>query len=71
MKARIQPLIRQLAQERRAAGLKLGDVADRAGYSESYFEKLEAGHRNPLLPTLNAWAEVLGWELVLKKRSET
>jgi transcriptional regulator with XRE-family HTH domain len=48
--------IRKLRQEK---GLSQADLADRAGLSREYVNKIEAGRYDPPLSTINALARAL------------
>jgi transcriptional regulator with XRE-family HTH domain len=50
----------QLRRERRIRGLRLADVADKAGLSESLISKIENNKTSPSLSTLHRLAQALG-----------
>ena len=62
------PLVRQLVTERKSRGMSVDEVADLAGYSLDHFKKSECGNRHPGLHALTAWADTLGFDLVLQNR---
>jgi len=54
-------LLKQLRREREAAGLSLGDLADRTGIDRAALSRLETGkHMNPTVDTLARYAAALG-----------
>jgi len=65
---KIHPAVQQLVEGRKQQRLKLGDVAEMSGFSESMLEKSECGHRFPSFSALNAWADALGYEIVLRPK---
>ena len=66
----IHPVAKELARERRERNLSVEDVSEKSGYSTSYIRKKECGGRPPSFGAINAWAETLGFDVVLKKKSE-
>ena len=50
----------QLRRERRVRGLRLKDVADKAGLSQSLISKIENNKTSPSLSTLHRVAKALG-----------
>ena len=68
---------RVLREQRRAAGLRLVDVARRAGVSPQYLSEIERGLKDPSSEMLAAVAEALGLDLddllveVLRRRAAT
>ena len=62
------PVVEQLAKERKLAGMKIADLAYQVGRCQSLMEKYEYGGRIPNFPVLTAWADVFGYEVVLKKK---
>jgi transcriptional regulator with XRE-family HTH domain len=62
------PLALELADKRKQAKIGLEDVAEKSGYSISYLMKLECGDRQPGFGVINAWAETLGYDVVLKRK---
>lgn len=64
----ISPIARQLADERRAVGQSIHQLSERSGYSESFLSKVECGHRTPSVQALHAWAEALGYDVVLQRK---
>jgi transcriptional regulator with XRE-family HTH domain len=59
------PLIQQLAEARKAAGLSQRALAKAADTAQSYLWYLESGAKNPSLSTLRKWAQALGLQPVL------
>lgn len=55
---------------RKAAGLRLADLAHQAGFSPSYISAIERGRVNPSIPALRKIAESLGQPLAVFFRSE-
>lgn len=64
----LKPIVRQLVDERRAKGIKIQTVCDKVGRCESLMRKLECGQRPPTFTVLNAWADVFGYEIVLRRK---
>lgn len=65
----IRLAVSALKKAREAAGLSLGDVAERCGIDKSALSKIETGqHSNPTVSTLSRYAHALGkrwvWALV-------
>jgi hypothetical protein len=65
---RLNPLVRTLVDDRRMSGKRLIEIADDVGRCQSAMQKLENGQRLPTFPVLMAWANALGYEVVLKKK---
>jgi transcriptional regulator with XRE-family HTH domain len=63
-------LARVLAEERRTQKLKVEDVAQMSGYCADYIMKLECGQGTPSFGALTAWAQSLGYEVVLRRKDE-
>lgn len=62
----IYPVVKKLADKRRADEMSLGELSDKSGYSIDHLMKMECGHRTPSMMALNTWAETLGYEIILK-----
>lgn len=60
-----------LDEARKAAGLTLRQLADKAGVSISTLWQLGSGRNTPRLDTADRIAHALGYELQLVKRSVT
>ena len=65
MKRRPHPLVSALASIRQRQGLTQHTVAERAYLTPSLVGSWEAGWKTPQLPGLIAYADALGYELVL------
>jgi predicted transcriptional regulator len=63
-------VIGELAGARRAAGLSQTEVAARMGTSQSVVARLEAGHVDARLSTLQRYAAAVGSELDLTVRPQ-
>ena len=59
----------QMVERRRALGLRQADLADLAGVSERFVRELEGGKPSVRLDLLVRVLDVLGLELVLRRRS--
>ena len=59
----------QMVERRRALGLRQADLADLAGVSERFVRELEGGKPSVRLDLLVRALDVLGLELVLRRRS--
>lgn len=58
------PWWEQVRQRREELGMTQEQLGIKIGKGSGYVSRLEAGHfRNPALPTLQALANTLGWEL--------
>lgn len=64
----MDPILRTLVKTRKDAGLRVDDLAKRGGFCRNSLYQWEAQERLPTLPNIRAWAEVLGYDLVLVKR---
>jgi predicted transcriptional regulator len=65
MALRRQELLEELVARRRAAGLSQGDVAERMGTSQPAVARLEAGHVDARLSTVQRYADAVGVRLRL------
>jgi hypothetical protein len=65
---RVTSLVRQLSEERQAWKLGFKWLEWRTGYAVSHLRSMERGARQPTLAALIAWAEALGFELVLRRK---
>jgi transcriptional regulator with XRE-family HTH domain len=61
-------IIKQLRKIRRDKELHQEAVAAAAGLCQNHISQLEVGRRTPTLPTLNLWANALGYEVVLQEK---
>src|ERR1700752_4669812 len=59
-------LVRELAEQRQAAGLSQTEVAARMGTSQSAVARLETGTRNVRASTLERYAAAVGSEITWK-----
>lgn len=66
----VHPLIREMTEIRRAWKLTRQDIAARAGYAYTTICHVEAGQRYPGLRLLQDWADVLGYEVVLRPKKK-
>lgn len=66
----LHPIVKQLAKERRARKIHILALEKRTGYSRSMLEKLECGHRRPSFVALTVLASTLGYEIVLRRKSQ-
>ena len=67
MSAEKDSIIRELIARRNGAGLSLREVARRSGISVGGLCELEQGKHSPVLSNLQAWARVLGYDVVLTR----
>lgn len=65
----VHPLVVQLADLRRAAGVDRAVVADRVGVRAAHFQRWENGSYRPGLVKFQVWAEVLGCAVAVCPRS--
>jgi transcriptional regulator with XRE-family HTH domain len=63
-----EPLIRQIFDEMWDQRVTQEDVAAKAGVSWNVLSRWKKGHNDPRLSLFKAVAEVLGYEIVLRKR---
>lgn len=63
MAQRRRALLAELADQRRAAGLSQTEVAARMGTSQSSVARLEAGHADVRVSTLERYAAAVGAQL--------
>jgi transcriptional regulator with XRE-family HTH domain len=66
----IYPIVKKLADKRRVDEMSIHELSRKSGYSVDHLHKMEFGHRTPSLSALNAWAETLGYEVILKLKGE-
>jgi predicted transcriptional regulator len=59
-------LVHELISARTRAGLTQAEVADRMGTTQSVIARLEGGHRQPLMRTVQRYAEALGCRAVVR-----
>ena len=59
-------IIKQLRKIRREREIGQQDLSMTAGLCQNHISQLETGRRKPTLPTLNQWANALGYEVVLR-----
>lgn len=59
-------IIKQLRKIRREREISQQDLAATAGLAQNHISYLETGRVKPTLPSLNQWANALGYELALK-----
>lgn len=62
------PIIRELREIRLAWKMPVEHVAFQADLGVRTLQYLERGDREPTLGTLERWADVLGYELVLRPK---
>ena len=62
------PILSQLAEIRRASGLDVPSVAQRAGVAPFSIDRWERFNVAPMLVNLRAWAGALGYDIALVKR---
>lgn len=65
----IHPVIQELVMERRAWQLDQEEFAERIGMSRTSMCNFERGLGHPSLLTLSEWADALGFEVVLRRKS--
>lgn len=63
------PIIEQLREVRRNRNLSQDQLSAAIGTAQNNLCRCEKGHHFPRLDTISAWAEALGFEIVLKARS--
>jgi transcriptional regulator with XRE-family HTH domain len=68
MALRRRALVAELARQRRAAGLSQGEVAERMGTSQPAVARLEAGHVDARMSTVQRYADAVGMALHLDLR---
>jgi transcriptional regulator with XRE-family HTH domain len=66
----VHPLVQQVAAARKAQGLTVKAVADRAGYPADTFSAYENGRYQPSLFRFVDWANTLGLDVVLVPRKQ-
>lgn len=62
----VDPIVVELRQRRRAAGLNQDTVAGKIGISPAHLSTLERGGQSPALRILRPWTDVLGAKLTLE-----
>lgn len=62
------PIVAELRVARTRSGRDLRDVAQAARMHPSSLSKIENGHRDPNLSTIQRLCEVLGYEVVVRKK---
>lgn len=62
----VDPIVAELRQRRRAAGLNQDTVAGKIGISPAHLSTLERGGQSPALRILRPWTDVLGAKLSLE-----
>lgn len=67
----IDPLVRQLRNERVARLMPQWEIAERCGTTQSAVSESERGVTQPALTTLRRWADALGFDVVLQRREES
>lgn len=67
----LDPLCAHLRAERLNRGLSLRAVALPMGLSATHLSGYENGRAKPSLPTLHAWAYLLGYDVTLTPRQPT
>lgn len=66
----IHPLVKQLHSARKRLGWTLTMVEDKIGYPEKAIRTWEKGQYTPRLRSFIDYANVLGFDVVLKRRDE-
>lgn len=56
----------ELRRARLKAGLTLADLGAKMGHGKGYVSDLERGRRSPTLDTLQAYADALGYKLIVR-----
>lgn len=64
----IDPIVIEIREARKAAGMKQHAMARAAGMSQATVSQIERGNRRASLPQVRAMAAVLGLEIVLRRR---
>lgn len=64
------PIIEQLRRERRLREWSQDVVAAELDKGQNSVSRYESGRHIPLLTTLDKWASVLGYEVVLQPKSD-
>lgn len=65
----MNPLIAELRNARAARGLSKAKLARRAGVLRQELERWEAGRVRPNVDTFVAWANALGFDVLLREQS--
>ena len=70
-KRKVSPVVRALAEFRRAKGLERNDARfTEVGLTEITLERLESGYNQPNLDTLERYAQAMGFSLALRRTNE-
>lgn len=70
MSRRKPPLVQDLVEARRAAGLSQRDLAEDMQVHHGVIARWETGRHAPNLTSLQRWAYTLGYDLALTRRAE-
>ena len=62
-------IVEDLREIRLANKVSQEELADRAGYNRTQVIRYEAGAFSPKLETVSNWADVLGYELILRPKA--
>ncbi len=67
------PIIAELRRVRQERKLSQEEMAGmiRMASGQTYVSRVEGGQHDPLLATIDGWAQALGYELVLKPKGSS
>ena len=67
---KVHPVIDELRAIRNSQKMSLAKLADKVGYDIGVFCSVERGRSRCRLEVLAAWAQALGYDIVLKPKDE-